>query len=419
MLRIANRIAQCTLVLTVALVMAAGLARANTITVNTTADEVTPGDSQCSLREAINNANSASDTTSGDCAAGTGNDTINFNVSGVIVLTDFLPGIANTLTISGSSQTVRIDGAGLYRVLTVNTGATLSLTDITIANGKINTDGGGVYNAGTLNVTDSTFTGNSAVVGEGGAILTDGPLTIVRSTFSGNTAYQGSGGALFTTNKGHPVVITNSTFSRNTAGAIGGAIFAPFGGPTVLNSTISGNNSGQPGGGIGSVGATLTGSILSNNTGGNCSGPFPVTNGGYNIADDATCGFGSSVGDNGQTLGDNVNPLLDAAGLQNNGGLTQTIALQPSSPAVDAVPVADCPATDQRGITRPDSGESACDIGAYEFVDFAGTPGTKNCVGDSISVLAQRYGGLNAAAAALLFQSVQMLQTAVKAYCAG
>jgi hypothetical protein len=124
-------------------------------------------------------------------------------------------------------------------------------------------------------------------------------------------------------------------------------------------------------------------------SGRNCVGT--ITNGGYNISDDASCGFGTSTGANGQTLGDNVNPNLDPAGLANNGGPTQTIALQAASAAVDAIPFASCtfpagslnPCTnplamtssnqltcDQRGELRPDpedGANGACDIGAYEL----------------------------------------------------
>ncbi len=63
------------------------------------------------------------------------------------------------------------------------------------------------------------------------------------------------------------------------------------------------------------------------------------------------------------------NPKLNPNGLQNNGGPTQTIALLSTSPAIDTIPTANCPATDQRGNARPDNGESTCDMGAYEFSD--------------------------------------------------
>jgi hypothetical protein len=50
---------------------------------------------------------------------------------------------------------------------------------------------------------------------------------------------------------------------------------------------------------------------------------------------------------------------------------------------------------------------------------FAGTPGEANCNGQSVSVLARQFGGLNNAAAALGFPSVQALQDAIKAFCEG
>src|SRR5258708_6400575 len=70
----------------------------NIITVNTLSDASTSGDGLCSLREAINNAKSASDTADGDCAAGTGTDTIDFSVSGSISLNRTLPAITQTST---------------------------------------------------------------------------------------------------------------------------------------------------------------------------------------------------------------------------------------------------------------------------------------------------------------------------------
>jgi hypothetical protein len=43
--------------------------------------------------------------------------------------------------------------------------------------------------------------------------------------------------------------------------------------------------------------------------------------------------------------------------------------------------------TDQRGLPRPDAGEAFCDIGSYEFQDFAGDPGKANCMGRSMSAV--------------------------------
>jgi len=52
-----------------------------------------------------------------------------------------------------------------------------------------------------------------------------------------------------------------------------------------------------------------------------------------------------------------------------------------------------------------------------ETVPEAGTPGQPNCHGQTISALAHQFGGINAAASALGFSSVQALQNAVKLFC--
>ena len=122
-------------------------ATVNTITVNSLLDPASvSGNGFCTLREAINNANAASDTTGGDCVAGTGDDTIVFTVIGLIGIQvqGTLPLIANTLTIDGSGQDIAIDGGGAVGVLAVNSGATLSLIHLTISHGS-GTTGGGVF----------------------------------------------------------------------------------------------------------------------------------------------------------------------------------------------------------------------------------------------------------------------------------
>lgn len=471
----AIRLASAIGFLGLALCVPAPAAVAATITVNTLSDSSTSGDHLCSLREAVNNANAATDTTSGDCTAGSGVDTVVFNISGTITLNSTLPTVANgpggSLTIDGTGQNVTIDGADSYLVMRVNAGASLGLNGVTIAHGSFffaggilssgtltvtnstvsgnvafeaaaifsegtltishstvsgnlggtSGDGGGVTNNGIATITDSTFS-NNTTGRNGGAIINGGTMTITRSTLSGNTAFNnGEGGAIFNTGG---LTISNSTFTGNVstnAGVLsdGGAITNNGGSLTVSNSTISGNNA-TTGGGINNYPGgqiNLSNTILSSNSAGNCAGI--VINSGYDISDDASCGFGNGTGANGQQIGDNVNPSLDPNGLQNNGGPTQTIALQSASSAIDAIPLVDCPSTDQRGVPRPDAGEAACDIGAYEFVHFTGVPGTKGCTGKSTSVLAQTYGGLDAAASALLYPDAKALQTAVQTFCGG
>jgi CSLREA domain-containing protein len=170
-------------------------ASGNTITVNNLTDPAsTSGNNFCTLREAINNANAKSDTSGGDCAAGTGTDTINFTVSGtitvtqsngVLTITNSSPG---SLTIDGTGQTITVDGNHASTGFIVNTGATANLNLLTIANGQGNGDGAGIFSFGALTVTNCTFSGNVAP-GSGGAIQNfGGTLTVSNSTFSGNSS---------------------------------------------------------------------------------------------------------------------------------------------------------------------------------------------------------------------------------------
>jgi hypothetical protein len=322
---------------------------------------------------------------------------------------------------------------------------TLTVSNSTFfGNGAVIAEGAGIFNDGTLTVSNSTFFGNGAPVGGGGGIFNDGTLTVSNSTFSSNGTYGGGGilndGTLTVTNSTFSdnvtkvgggilsdgtLTVTNSTFSRNIGNDGSGGI-SNFGTLSVTSSTFSANS------GIISVGESISNSggtaILKNTIvaglgpvgpfGGQCSGT--IGDAGYNISDDTSCGFAKTGSANN---GDGVDPLLSRDGLANNGGPTATIALDSESPAIDAIPLADCTDqnsnpihVDQRGALRPDPGEIGCDIGAYEFQDFAGQA---NCKGKSNSALAQQYGGLSAAASAYGFSSVKALKAAVLRSCGG
>lgn len=151
---------------------------------------------------------------------------------------------------------------------------------------------------------------------------------------------------------------------------------------------MSGNGSIDAGGGISNNGTALfRSSIIANSeSGANCAGA--VGDGGYNIDDGATCAF-SAASDSLP----NTDPVLDPAGLADNGGLTETIALEPASPAINAIPpgVNGCGSEitrDQRGFFRPQPpppSQSGCDVGAYEValgftIDFDddGVPGDRD-----------------------------------------
>ena len=217
--------------------------------------------------------------------------------------------------------------------------------------------GGGIRSFGTLNLHNSTVSGNSATQ-RGGGISNRGRLNLDNSTLSVNKVSGDQGGGIYSC--GTSVEIANSTLSANTAGssglANGGAIYSSCGTLTITNSTISDNNAGL-GGGIWVVNivVSLKNTIVANNTGGNCSGT--ITSNGQNLDSDNTCGLTHP------TDLPSVDPLLGP--LQDNGGPTQTHALLPGSSAIDAGDDGAAPATDQRGVSRPQG--AASDIGAFEL----------------------------------------------------
>lgn len=340
------------------------------VTVTTTADSTngcaTSGSGLCSLRDAVTYANAH------------GNTTILFQsgLGGIITLGSTL--YLNTfMTISGpGANLLVVDGNNATTVFAINnngvSGVTVNISGLTIQHGNAGAQGAGggitVFIA-NLNLTDSAVVGNTSGMGSGGINITafsgsNSVVAITRSTISGNPS-----GAIF--NEGS-LTVTNSTISGNTVtgGGFGGGIRAASGTTTVVNSTIS-NNVAISGaqtaiqGGISAAGGSVSlqntivaGNTRSDGTAADVTGA--VTSLGHNL-------IGNTSGGSGFGMSDltNVNPLLGP--LLNNGGVTQTQALLPTSPALNAVPTtgAGCPATDQRGVSRPQGG--ACDIGAYEL----------------------------------------------------
>lgn len=356
----------------------------------------------------------------------------------------------NSLIINGNGFTINRASASDFRIIEIASGANLSLNNLTVSDGTADL-GGGIFNAGTLTVNNSTISGNT-VEYEGGGIYNRGDLSIINSTISGNSTdlftvgYGGGirnftsgdlsitnstisdntaivGGGIYIDN--NTVMVTNSTISGNTATNDGGGIYADDD-LSIINSTISNNTAGDDGGGIYyGFNLILTNSIIAGNaangTNDECFADRPLTAGTNNI-------FGTG-GDSGDCPA-GVNDIVPAgdiatilASLGNNGGPTQTHALVPNSPAIDAANNANCPASDQRGAARGENGIGAvddpevsdCDIGAFEFAgtipnvtvgtvsatDIIETGGTATipvtvtdlAPGDSITVLANISGG--------------------------
>ena len=84
-----------------------------------------------------------------DADGSAGADTIDFSVSGTIVLASALPDIeVDELTIDGSGQSVTISGDNAVRPFSVDTGASLTLENLTVTDGRAGTAGAIFNNAG-------------------------------------------------------------------------------------------------------------------------------------------------------------------------------------------------------------------------------------------------------------------------------
>ena len=183
-----------------------------------------------------------------------------------------------------------VTGNSAWTAAGIGNNGTMVLSHSTISDNTAVYGGGGIYNAGTLTMTDSEVSGNTSTLGAAGGIFNfnncvdegSGILTVANSTFSGNTAAQW-GGAIF--NQGY----WNTYVERSCLGAV-----------TLTDSTISDNTAGWNGGGINNVGiAAIDGSIVSGNKATNGAGIANMAN---PNADPATLAItDSTVGDNTTT----------------------------------------------------------------------------------------------------------------------
>jgi len=363
------------------------------------------------LRSAIENAPFGEDAT-----------TIVFDVQGTINLTQPLFIVAKVINIEGpGAGNLVINGNRTFRVIWNIAGSITTISGVTIQNGRAigNFSGGGIYNAATLTVNDCVIANNDSV-NFGGGIYSDSNarLTVTGSIVSDNSGFEGGGGIHAVPNS--TTFIANSTFARNSSAKGGGAVLGIFAHIEIVGSTFA-NNSAASGAGVqinngllhmindtifGNVATNIGGGLVINNglayvshvtiasntavqapsalaatqglqlkssvianagTGGNCVNfAFFFFSGGGNVFDDGTCSLNDSSGDK---VG--ISAELDPFGLEDHGGVTATVALLATSPAIDAVPGAACTTydgfpvvTDQRGVARPIG--AGCDAGAFE-----------------------------------------------------
>lgn len=390
--------------------------------VNTTADQVDldvadglclTGTGTCSLRAAIMQANHLS-----------GPVATHINLpAGVYLLTRPASGAdgedsgdLNLTAPSNPSQTVFIDGIAasstiidanqIDRVVTINSGRTVSLSRLTLRNGFVAGDvGGGVLNMGSLTLQDCIVEGNTSDAA-GGGIYSSGVLQNRRSTLRANIGYLG--GAVFVRGT---VRLQETSLYGNHALRDGGAI-AVVGPPLpgnlyLINSTISGNSADTDGGGIRNQGTAYiySSSIINNDADHDRDQQGGIGGGVQNNSGARFVSVNSLIADNtilDAPIFDDCNGALEVYGwnllgtfdgcsflgdgnaargsvsrstigpLQDNGGPTLTHALLAGSEAIDTTTAQGCIddagaalGTDQRGALRVAG--LRCDVGSFEY----------------------------------------------------
>lgn len=307
--------------------------------------------------------------------------------------------IGHNLTIAGPGPAaLTISGNSASRVFQIDPNVSATLSGLTIAGGNAGSNGGGgIYNnAGTLNLSNATVSGNIARLG-GGVYTLQGTTNVSNSTFNNDTASNYGGG--FDCDSGTTATVTACTLNNNTApngGGIldygitltisnstltansatngpGGGISNVQGALTATNCTIDANSSSQAGGGIynGTGAVTLNNTIVADDTYiGSTTTPNDISgtvSGSYNLVGDGSGGLSTANHNILGTPGSPQSPALDPLGYYGGPtatmppGLAQTWAVDRGSNALIPAGIK----TDQRGFARIVNG--TVDIGACEF----------------------------------------------------
>ncbi len=275
-------------------------------------------------------------------AAMSGGGLVNFACDGIITITT-TKNISTDTILDATGHTVAINANNAVRLFTVNAAVNFSVYNLTMANGT-STNGGAIYNSGTLVISNSTLSGNSAsnsANGLGGAVYNDlGAVTVINSSFfnnscrggdgangtgpapvgNGQSANAGAGGGIY--NNAGSVNVTNCTFFGNSAtGGRGGN-----GGDGFLNFSAGNGGAGglASGGGISTVAGTLTvinSTFVSNSCVGGNGGIRGTMGTGGGVDGNGGDGSGGAVDNNGVTV-DLINATLSGNGCTGGTGNT-------------------------------------------------------------------------------------------------
>lgn len=284
-----------------------------------------------------------------------------------VLITAPASSIASLMIQGAGASTTTVTANNLGRGFTIASG-TVTIAGLTITKGMATTtapthSGGGALVGRTAKATftNDTFSTDTAMH-YGGGVYNRGTAIFTNDTFSDDTAGTTGGGV---TNTGGTTTLTNDTFWTDTA-KFGGGISNYFATAALTDDTFSGDTATSGGAVENTQGqATITASLISNSS---CfSSGGAGLSGNHNVTNKASCALGSTT-----MLATTLD--LTTTLMPDSSTGPETLAIGPTSPALNEVPQAVCAnvTTDERGKPRPGDTtgtdlQTRCDAGAYEL----------------------------------------------------
>jgi len=352
--------------------------------------------------DVANTADSGAGSLRATLAAAVSGDVVHVP-AGTYVLSSGALSIPAGVTVAGDgARGTIVSGGGVSGVFTT-AGAGVVVQDLTVTAGRA-AAGAGIHTNFGLVLHRAAITSNIAT-SNGGGIDNEGPqpLLIDHSLIASNQAPNGTAGGVDVDGTSTTSAIVATTIAGNSASSAAGGVYVDEAPALLDGDTFFGNSLSGVGGQGGNFrvhadSVTLRNTVLAGGVataGGDCylSGGSTLVSLGYNAEDTDRTPDSDCMNDL-RGPGDRTGLALQLGALQDNGGPTDTLLPAAGSPLVDAGNTANCSATDQRGVPRPQG--AACDIGAVERTTAAigtafagavtGTSATLHATADTIGL---------------------------------
>lgn len=273
--------------------------QANTLSVDTLLDNQNDGChvNGCTLREAINDA--------------VDGDTVTFDASlasGSITLNGTELSINKALKIQANVP-ISVSGNNASRVFNVGSNGIVTLTGLTVRDGYVSGDGGGIYNQGELRLEGTGVINNEAQRGGGLANLS-GTVTLSDTQVSNNSSTWGGGG-LYVDDMDAVLTMIDGEIRDNASNLYGGGVFVYSGTANLSGTLVSGNGADEGGGLYVDVGtASLNKAVVSDNSANDSGGGLYVYTGMAAVSN-------AQIAENDATNGGGLYVLYGSAALSN------------------------------------------------------------------------------------------------------